>query len=94
MSYDVFPAVGVGTTLSHLHGEGRKHLIGTRDLEASQAQLHIDFSKILPSALSSSPAPSHALGTVETTGRKLPLRLLFTFPMPPGRDLSGVLGAP
>lgn len=79
----MFPAVGVGTTLSHLHGEGRKHLIGTRDLEASQAQLHIDFSKILSFALSSGPAPSHTLGTVETTGRKLPLRLLFNFSYAP-----------
>lgn len=48
--YNVFPAAGMGRTVSHLCGEGRKHLIGTCDSEGSQVQLHIYFSRSFPFA--------------------------------------------
>lgn len=58
--YDVFPAVGMERTVSHLCGEDRKHLIGTCDSEGSQVQLHIYFSRSFPLLWTPILPPSHS----------------------------------
>lgn len=91
--YDVLPAVGVGRMVSCLHGvgrmvsslhrEGRKHLIGTR-FRSFTGYLHIHFSKILPFALSSGPAPPHCSGDWKPQGGSCHAFCSITLPVPPG----------
>lgn len=58
----MLPAVGVEKIVSYLPGKQRKHLIGPCDAEVLLAQLHFQFSKILPFALNSGLELSHCPG--------------------------------
>lgn len=58
------------------------------------AQLHIHFAKILPFALSSGPAPSHTLGSVEAAVEEVATPMPITLLVYPGWDLSGGSGCP
>lgn len=64
--------------MSYLHGEGRKHLSGIHDSEVSQTQLHLYFSKVLPVAQSSGPAP----GDCGTLREEVATPMPFILPVP------------